>query len=417
MTRKTIWLLGIMLFLVTYTAQAEPIRLRFATIGTVRDGETWQMAIDMWNQRHPDVQVELEMVPGGWQGLYERLVLESVSGNPPDIARVGLATWPVMRDQALLADMLPLLRAHEFRFDDYFPVIYAYEENGTMYGLSSSIYVLAEFINKDVFDTSGVALPATDWATTWTWDEYRDAARKLTVRSGDNVTRWGTKIYTIPERIIQFIWQNGGDWLTPDQTRSALTSPEAIEALQWISDLINVDQSAVVATGDLEFSQSRLAIHMNGPWYVPPAQVTYGLAPLPRGKAGPATPLFIDPYVLLQGSRHHEEAVAVLEFFLGPEVSELFVQRNHLGIPLHIEEATRSLPDMFGPLLPHEKMVWIDAIPYARNVPFTGNWATLAGLATAELGRLVRNEAPAETVAQEIARRSDALLSEYYGNR
>ncbi len=77
-----------------------------------------------------------------------------------------------------------------------------------------------------------------------TWDELIEYGKKLTIRDENgNVTRWGVIIEAnLTQNFYNWLWQAGGEFLTADNKKSAINSPEAREALQYLYDMIHVHE-------------------------------------------------------------------------------------------------------------------------------------------------------------------------------
>lgn len=152
------------------------------------------------------------------------------------------------------------------------------------------------FYNKDIFDKCHVPYPKGDW----TWDEFVDTAKRLTVMSpdGQHNETFGCMGYDLQEAI----WQNGGSFYTADGTRSTLDSPEAVGAAQWLIDLqfkyqcapSPSEEDAMAAAGGWGqgiitlFSAQRLGMIRYGRWglivWRQDPKLRIGVAPLPHAK-------------------------------------------------------------------------------------------------------------------------------------
>lgn len=122
------------------------------------------------------------------------------------------------------------------------PYIY----DGKVYGLPTKMenyYILA---NKNMFDEAGISIPES-----WTYDEFRETAKKLTKGEGQN------KIYGMyfntaqeifrPSYIAQTIL--GSDYMYKAGGKETnLDNPEFIKINQLVADMMLVDKSAVTHT-------------------------------------------------------------------------------------------------------------------------------------------------------------------------
>ena len=93
--------------------------------------------------------------------------------------------------------------------------------------------------NKALFEEAGIEPPSTDASNPWTWDEYEDAAIRLTKDINgkhpgeegfdpNNISVWGTKVFDSPIFNFTLLNSNGehisrrkgtGFWLTAKKAR------------------------------------------------------------------------------------------------------------------------------------------------------------------------------------------------------
>ena len=76
----------------------------------------------------------------------------------------------------------------------------------------------------------------------WTWDHFREVAKKLTNReAAGTVTQWG---YEVPNQnffIQPWLFSNGTRCLNDDWSASNMLDPKVAETLQFLHDIIHVD--------------------------------------------------------------------------------------------------------------------------------------------------------------------------------
>jgi ABC-type glycerol-3-phosphate transport system substrate-binding protein len=83
-----------------------------------------------------------------------------------------------------------------------------------------------------MFDEAGIGYPNDEW----TIDDYEIAADKLTVREGDQATRWGLYVpaWTF-DRLVPHILSFGGQVVDQSTyTQSLLGEPKSVEAIEWL---------------------------------------------------------------------------------------------------------------------------------------------------------------------------------------
>lgn len=83
--------------------------------------------------------------------------------------------------------------------------------------------------NKAMFDAAGVPYPSEDW----TWEDMKEAARKLTIPG----EQWGIAISTTPWYHESYILGNGGRFVGEDgRATGNLDDPKTLEAIQYLVD-------------------------------------------------------------------------------------------------------------------------------------------------------------------------------------
>ncbi|MDR1440376.1 MAG: extracellular solute-binding protein [Clostridiales bacterium] len=103
--------------------------------------------------------------------------------------------------------------------------------------------------NRDIFDELGVAYPPTNYDDALTWEQFADLCRTLTVdRNGNNanssdfdpanVKSYGFSMTFAVSNWYPMLRSLGGDILLPDDSNTALDSPEMIDLMSKLQDLL-----------------------------------------------------------------------------------------------------------------------------------------------------------------------------------
>ncbi|MEZ3178118.1 sugar ABC transporter substrate-binding protein [Streptomyces pimonensis] len=201
------------------------------------------------------VRVEQQSVPAS-QVMTKALRMAS-SKSLPDIVQFDASEMPTFADAGGLVD----LRTLGLTTDDVPKGIVDFGSyKGTYYGAARSVNTLALFYNKDILDEAGVSVPTT-------WDELRQAAKKLTEgnRYGVALSAGGAEDGVF--QFMPFMWSNGGD-------ETDLDSPQVVEALDYWKALLqdgSLSRSTVNWTqADVndQFMAGNAAMMINGPWQV-----------------------------------------------------------------------------------------------------------------------------------------------------
>ncbi|WP_203835723.1 ABC transporter substrate-binding protein [Winogradskya humida] len=156
---------------------------------------------------------------------------------------------------------------------------------GKVIGVPALVDNLAIIYNKKLFDAKGIAYPTKDW----TWQDFRDAAKKLTDPgtntygtaysvSGSEDTTW---------HLWPLLWQNGGKIL--DGKKPAFNSAAGVTALETLRAMAVDDKSMYLDQTDEKymplFASGRVGMVINGPWSLldplKTSKVSYGVSVLP----------------------------------------------------------------------------------------------------------------------------------------
>ena len=190
---------------------------------------------------HPNVTVNYEIVPN--QGFAEKVTTALFAGNPPDVLKDN--NWnPDWAREGLLEPIDPYLSEEDRNdFIDYTlekglidGQHYIWPWNNSNNGMGSTL-----LLNPEIFEERGVALPEPPYRE-WTIDEFLEAAEQLTFdRDGDGTT----DVYALTiaaqdtENVLAWLYRFGAQLLNDEGTAFVLNSPEGVEGLQFIVDMIH----------------------------------------------------------------------------------------------------------------------------------------------------------------------------------
>ncbi|HEX2515659.1 MAG TPA: extracellular solute-binding protein [Chloroflexota bacterium] len=230
-------------------------------------------------RERPQVQLNLTVVPG-WDNHYTKLLGALAAGTPPEIGRIKdywtsdfvLRDALVNLDPYLKTDKLDLQAAHG-------PArLVSCREAGKTYALPLTTFTLNQFFNPELLREYGY-VKGTAVTPPETWDERRDMARRMTDRSRD---RWGhmNRSYSANQSTttdyMQFAMQNGVEWMNKDLTRFGFNTPEGIETMQHLYDMVWQDQSTIPPGYTIERPRetNRVAMWTDGAWLIPGYRTT-----------------------------------------------------------------------------------------------------------------------------------------------
>ena len=258
--------------------------------------EPWNKAIAAFEKANPDIKVQLESVP---QEYGTKLLAQMAAGTAPDVFQIGDGDVAKYVNKGVVEPLDEFIARDKFDTSVFYEGIYKIGQvNGKTYMLTKDYSPLVLFYNQALFDKANVPYPKNGW----TWQEFVDTAQKLTVKDGDKVTQWGVQLpdswgdNTWQRGISPLIYQNGGDFLSPDgkTAEGFLNSPATVEALQFYVDLFNKQKVAptkaeVAALQGVDlFQTGKVAMLWTGRWPIKDFRANkdlkFGTVSLPVGK-------------------------------------------------------------------------------------------------------------------------------------
>ncbi len=224
-----------------------------------------------WEAAHPGIKVKQDTLPAG-QNYFEKLQTLIAANAMPDLFDMWEGYIQPYAANGVLVDMEPYLEADPLvkRADLVPAAINVASYQGKIYSLLQSFFPGpgSLYFNTTHFDEAGLEYPTADW----TWDDVREAAKTLT-KAPD---RWGLTYHLWFVPWLYWIWSNGGDLFSADETKCALTDPKAYEALQYWADMVLVDKTTLPASeaaamqgAEYAFSGGMSSMYLGNFWDVP----------------------------------------------------------------------------------------------------------------------------------------------------
>src|SRR5215216_6245857 len=182
--------------------------------------------------------------------------------------------------------------------------------------------------NKELFKQAGLN---PDKAPE-TVDELRSHAKRLTVTDKG---QWGFREYEFgpPPReqifnwYMEWVWRNGGEVFNKDRTKATLDSPEAIQALQILVDMIHADKSTIPPDQpQLAIESGKLGMYMPTGAGVLSLKRTapdlnFGLGPMPKIKQF-ATQLQHNTFSMMANSKLQDVTGQAIMFMARDDVMQ-----------------------------------------------------------------------------------------------
>ena len=314
-----------------------------------------QAIAQKFNDTHPDINLELEIVPSGGSAR-EILSTRVAAGDAPDIVGpVGVAGSNEF--MGLYLDLQPYIEKYDYdlsQYDEASINFYKVEGEG-MIGVPFGVYPAALWYNKDLFDEAGLNYPPhkvgekyvmpDGTEKEWDIETMTEVAKLLTV---DSNGKDATQAEFDPANIQQFGFQAqwldlrgtlsmfGAGKLVADDNKTAQV-PEAWQAAaNWYYDGIwkehfipnatYISSERLKASGG-EFDSGHVGMAYTHLWYTCCATnvKNWDVAVPPSYNGVTTANLHVDTFRIMKDSKHPDEAFQVLEWLTTDAANELLV--------------------------------------------------------------------------------------------
>jgi multiple sugar transport system substrate-binding protein len=354
--------------------------VRISNWGGAGDDSEYERLIATFYERfekeNPGVDVRVEGIPGPGEYVKKSL-LNFVAGVQVDVMVLDASSASVFVDNDLLTDLTPFAEKDpEFSLGDYYPNVLAIGQRGSkVFAIPGDFTPMVMYYNKDLFDKAGVPYPTSDWD----FARFQATAKKLT-----DTTR-GTYGFVFANWMpgwIMWLWNNGGDVLSPDGKRAIgfLDSDANVKAIEYLRDLINVHKvaptlSEAASVGVDLFANGQAAMTVSGHW----AMVGYKNAPkdsqgrpkidwkrlgvvaLPHNTPESHTVMYEAGFAMPKGCKNPELAWKLIKMWTGRELQSKY---NASGIAIcarkdvSAERAADPLEAQFMPIVQTARPPW-----------------------------------------------------------
>jgi multiple sugar transport system substrate-binding protein len=282
-------------------------------------GKVIKGLVDDFNRTHTDVKVNAQ-IGADADSLQGKMTAALAGGKYPDVVYIFGPNVANLARSPKALDLTQAVKTRAWNWEDFYPAArQAVTIDGKVRAIPALIDSMAVVYNKKLFSQAGIPAPKAGW----TWDEYREIAKKLTNKSkgmfgtgwpgvGDEDTVW---------RLWPMIWDLGGDVLAPGGKQVGYGGQPGLQALTLLNEMAAKDKSVYIdKTSGSEkmyevFNSNRMGMVPTGPWELPQimeAKVDYGVVPMPTFNGKPVTIAGPDTWMLFDNG--DDRARAAQEF-------------------------------------------------------------------------------------------------------
>ncbi|GAC1349981.1 MAG: ABC transporter substrate-binding protein [Ktedonobacteraceae bacterium] len=331
-----------------------------------------QQNLHNFEQAHPNIHINWSPIPGDYP---TKMRANVASGTVPDVFYLQPAMSSSYINTGKLLNLSPYMARDGVKATDYYPALINPFTctSGQVFGLPKDWNSLGVFYNKQMFQAAGLSTPTASW----TWDDLKADAQKLTKNAGAPNSVYGLVLSADPSRWGAFLLANGGSVLNKNGTQATFTDQAAIDSLNYYASFVKNKTGALPTTvgapwsGDA-FGKQRAAMVIEGGWLIPYMastypSVQYGIAPLPTTPSGKRADLtFTNAWSAYSGTQHPAAAWELIKYMTGSTVQESQLNAgfalptlqslanasyftSHPGFKTLFDAATYSYADYYGP--------------------------------------------------------------------
>jgi len=348
---------------------AEPVEITYYTFSAAPDHvEQLDQMIQLFEAAHPNIKVKVETAP--FDEYFTKLQTLIAGGTAPDVFELNYENFVTYADKGVLLDLSPMMKADT----TLNPEVYseransAFSYNGMQLGLPATFSTVMLYYNKDLFDQAGVEYPTADW----TWSDAVEAGKKLNDPANGVWSLYsGVQFWEFYKKAAQ----NNCRFFNDDKTEVLINSPECVEALQTMVDMVKTDKVVPSAAdmggqsdGDM-FMAGKLAMDVTGIWMFSaykdaPFQWDVTVEP---GMANKATHFFANGVSAFAATKHAQEAYEWIKFFTSdPEMANI---RIASGWELPALKDPTLFEDYLSQTPPDNRQAVIDSLEFAVVPP------------------------------------------------
>jgi multiple sugar transport system substrate-binding protein len=345
----------------------------------------------------PQVKVNYAPISGDYPAA---MLAKFAARTPPDVFYVDSNVAPDWIKQGVLEPLDTYISKSKFSTKPFFPsLLNGFKgPDGHIYGLPKDWSPLAMETNDRLLKAAGVTKAPTTQA------ELSAAAKKLKGK-----VPGGRPICLSPswDRLLAFVYQNGGSFLNATKTKATINSPQTTAAVAWYVGLIQSGLAGIPAQLGVGWcgealGKEKAAIVFEGNWVVPFMATDFPSAkftinPMIRGKQA-GNLAFTVSYSMARDSKNKDAAWQLIRYLTGRPGMKTWTSKG-LALP-----SRSDVPPIAG------RQPFLSAAASAHPWQFAPTFTKVIDIANNELSSVIEGKEDIAKMLQKIqAAANDAL--------
>ena len=397
----------------TSTGTSGKVTISFMANGNTTNQEMYQAWIKGFSKVQPDINVKYLPFPvGGWAKVRAMFA----GGTVTDLFRANDDDVYDLATAGQLVQLDPYIDKYLKRKDYFAATFDELNVNGKEYSANLGFGPNVFHYNVTMAKNAGVSIP-TSWDNTWTWDQFTNTLKKLTVdKNGDGRPEvygagWGAN----PSILTSFLYTNGADNPVPDGVKRAnFVQPKLEAVFQSFADLATKYHYLTPVEEEQNntplFNSNKLAMT----WATQEVSkefnsgIKWDVAPMPKANDKAYTVMFVRCFGIPTTSKHPDAAFKFYQYAWSLAGQKIMTDYG-FGVP-----TLRAAAAIYNQeTVPAHRAIYTNALDHNAPLPKNPLGAVWKKYATHELGeQLLNGNVTAEQFLTQIQKYEEQRIQQ-----
>lgn len=360
------------------------------------------------------IKAETQVVT--WNEYWTLLEAGAQGGTLPDVFWMHSNEAQRYMENDMLLDLTDKIKESEVIDLANYPedITGIYTSDGKNYAIPKDVDTIGLWYNKTMFDEAGISYPDESW----TWDDFREAAKKLTKEDGSQFG-YAIKPDANQDSYYNMIFDYGGFIISDDKKSSGYDDPNTIKGMQMLEGIFqdgSVPSLETVSENgpDVLLQSGKIAMSTQGSWMVAAFRdneytaKNCDVAVLPKGPDGTRKSIYNGlGWAAAANGKNTENAWKLLEYLGSKEAQE---KQAQLGVTM---SAYKDTSDAWANSVEQFNLqAYLDMMEDMVIRPYSRTTITWENMANEKFKAAWTGEKSMEEVCKEIAAEMNATLAE-----